>query len=67
MRTKYISLVLLVLSFLACTPKDEKELIGGGTHYLLTVCPNKNKFAKKRHNIKSKRFYTRIYHLQCRL
>lgn len=30
MRTKYISLVLLVLSFLACTPKDEKELIGGG-------------------------------------
>lgn len=30
MRTKYISLVLLVLSFLACTPKDEEELIGGG-------------------------------------
>ena len=30
MKTKYISLVLLVLSFLACTPTDEKELIGGG-------------------------------------
>jgi hypothetical protein len=36
-KTKYVIFTLFALCLLACTPKDEKELIGGGTHYLLTA------------------------------
>lgn len=30
MRTKYVIFTLFALCLLACTPKDEEELIGGG-------------------------------------
>ena len=36
-KTKYVIFPLFALCLLACTPKDEEELIGGGTHYLLTA------------------------------
>ncbi len=29
-KTKYVIFTLFALCLLACTPKDEKELIGGG-------------------------------------
>ena len=35
-KTKYVIFTLFALCLLACTPKDEKELIGGGTHYRLS-------------------------------
>ena len=34
-KTRYVIFTLFALCLLACTPKDEKEVIGGHTHYLL--------------------------------